>query len=338
MKLFSHTYRLVWILILATYSYANTLFLEVFQFYHIEEPQWLIWFGFLLMVFLVWEGNRWIEKWVQSRSLSVHPLLQQFLISLFLAAFVGWLVTFTLQRIFNVHPESAREVEMKLAIAFSLRVNLFLQCIHAFLFFIQQSKEKERESEKLKIIAADAELQRIKNQINPHFLFNNLNVLDQLIEEDKDKASEFLNEFADIYRYVLQASDLKTISLDDELAFTQRYFSLIQHKYGKAYQLNASVQHKEGYIIPLTLQVLIENAVQHNLGDEHDPVQIEITMDEQIRVTNNIRKKRYAKATNGRALHNLKEQYALITDSAIAIEETAQRFTVTIPIIEQQVP
>jgi sensor histidine kinase YesM len=179
----------------------------------------------------------------------------------------------------------------------------------------------------------ESKIHQLKAQLNPHFLFNNLNVLDQLIEEDKHKASDFLNEFAEIYRYVLQVSDKKLISLNEELAFAEQYFRLIQHKYGHAYQLNIEHNYDNGYIVPLTLQLLIENAVQHNLGTKENPVIITINVGENICTSNNINLKRNVKTTNGRALSNLKEQYKLLTKKPIEIEQSDNTFSVIIPII-----
>lgn len=338
MKLFSHTYRLVWILILATYSYVNTLFLEVFQFYHIEEPQWLIWIGFLLIVFLVWEGNRWIEKWVQSRTLSVHPLLQQFLISLFLAALVGWLVTFTLQRIFNVHPSSARDVEMKLAVAFSLRVNLFLQCIHAFLFFIQRSKEKEQESEKLKVIAANAEIQRIKNQINPHFLFNNLNVLSSLVLTGSKDANSFIESFATVYRQLLASKDKDLIKLEEEISILEPYTYLLQKRFGDGLHLHISVPEAcmPLKVVPASLQLLVENAIKHNVVSHQKPLHISIIADPQtktLKVTNPIMARQSVEESSGTGLKNIADRYKFAAGKTIGIEHGKDQFEVVIPLI-----
>lgn len=183
---------------------------------------------------------------------------------------------------------------------------------------------------------AESKINQLKNQLNPHFLFNNLNVLDQLIEEDKHKASEFLNEFAEIYRYVLQASDKELIDIKEEVDFANQYFKLIQHKYENAYQLNIKNKSTNGFVVPLTLQLLIENAVQHNLGTIENPVTILINIDENIVVTNNKNLKRNAKPVSGRALKNLKEQYSLLSENSIQIHQSDNEFSVTIPFIDNQ--
>lgn len=179
---------------------------------------------------------------------------------------------------------------------------------------------------------ADSRISHLKNQLNPHFLFNNLNVLDQLIEEDKHRASDFLNEFADIYRYVLQATDSRLTGVGDELSFVQKYFGLIRHKYGNAYRLQTErAENTEGLIVPLTLQLLLENAVRHNFGTEERPVEITIRLGEKISVSNNIIRKRNARVVSGRALANLQEQYRLLCGREPEIISTEETFTITIP-------
>jgi len=164
-------------------------------------------------------------------------------------------------------------------------------------------------------------------------LFNNLNVLDQLIEEDKDKASEFLNEFADLYRFVLQATEKKLIPISEELAFAEQYFKLIKYKYGDAYQLKIESLNSNGFIVPLTLQLLIENAFKHNLGTEKNPVCINVITDKNIEVTNNCIPKQNIKPVSGKALNNIKEQYKLLADIPIEVQQSDNTFSVIIPII-----
>ncbi len=200
-------------------------------------------------------------------------------------------------------------------------------------YYYQQNIKKQKQLIIYNQAISESKISQLKTQLNPHFLFNNLNVLDQLIEEDKNKASEFLNEFADIYRYVLQASDKKFVTIKEEFSFAEHYFKLIQHKYGDAYQLVIENQNSDGYIIPLSLQLLIENAIQHNLGTVKNPVFINIDTNKNIKVTNNYIAKRNAKSTSGRALNNLKEQYKLLTRNPIEIQKSDSTFSVIIPII-----
>lgn len=203
----------------------------------------------------------------------------------------------------------------------------------AYYYYLQNNKKQKQLLISNQAIAEN-KISQLKTQLNPHFLFNNLNVLDQFIEEDKEKASNFLNDFADIYRYVLQASEKKFVTIEEEFNFARHYFRLMQHKYGHSYQLIVEEEESEGYVIPLTLQLLIENAIQHNLGSIDAPIYIKIRIDQNIEVTNNLVVKRHAKSTSGRALKNLKEQYKLLTKNPITIQQSDTVFSVIVPIIK----
>ena len=200
-------------------------------------------------------------------------------------------------------------------------------------YYYKKNKNHQQQLATYHHAVSEIRINQLRAQLNPHFLFNNLNILDQLIEEDKHKASDFLNEFADIYRYVLQASDSKLVTLNEELTFAEQYFRLIQHKYGNAYQLILESKDRNGYISPLTLQLLIENAIQHNLGTAENPVYIKIDTGTVLRVSNNLVPKQNLKSTSGRALNNLQEQYKLLANKPIEIIKSNSQFSVTIPLI-----
>lgn len=200
-------------------------------------------------------------------------------------------------------------------------------------YYYQNNKRHNEQLVSYNQALSESRINQLKAQLNPHFLFNNLNILDQLIEEDKHKASEFLNEFADIYRYVLQASDKTLVTVQEELTFAQQYFKLIQHKYGSAYQLKIENSCIDGYITPLTMQIIVENVIQHNLGSTENPVIIKIKVAESICIKNNLIPKKSYKSTSGRALQNVKEQYKLLTNKQIEIQKSSNEFSVIIPII-----
>lgn len=203
-------------------------------------------------------------------------------------------------------------------------------------YYYQVNKKHQQKLATYNEALSESKISQLKTQLNPHFLFNNLNVLDQLIEEDKNTASEFLNEFAEIYRYVLQSTDKELISIEREMDFAQQYFNLIQYKYGNAYQLQIENKKSIGYIVPMTLQLLLENAVQHNLGTEENPISIQIKIEENIAISNNTNLKKIRKPTSGRALNNLKEQYRLLSKKPIQIHQMENDFSVEVPIIYQQ--
>ncbi|MDR6486279.1 sensor histidine kinase YesM [Chryseobacterium vietnamense] len=274
-----------------------------------------------------------IKNWQRSSTFSVSEVLKIFSVSLLTYLLVMKIIGFIIAFIFGkVEKNFNQEVVI---------LSTFSDLIGGFIYgsFFLAYRYYKRNTEYQKQLAlydhalSESKINQLKTQLNPHFLFNNLNVLDQLIEEDKHKASDFLNEFAEIYRYVLDVSDKKLVSVEEELAFAEKYFKLIQYKYGNVYSLKINPVKSPGRIIPLSLQLLLENAVQHNLGIIDKPVLITIKIDKAITVSNNVIPKRNRKKTSGRALNNLKEQYNLLTDQQVEIIKTETEFSVIIPVI-----
>lgn len=183
---------------------------------------------------------------------------------------------------------------------------------------------------------SSAKIQNLRNQLNPHFLFNNLNILDQLIIENQEKASDFLNDFAELYRYSLETSDKKLVHIEEELDFVKKYFQLMQVKYESSYFLEIQKENTEdSYIPPLTLQLIIENIFNHNSSSPENPVKILLEIGSQIKITNNKTGKGRKKIPSGKSLNNLKGQYQLLTSEPIKIENNTDDFTVILPIIKQ---
>lgn len=183
---------------------------------------------------------------------------------------------------------------------------------------------------------ANLRIAQLRAQLNPHFLFNNLNVLDQLIEVDREKASEFLHRLADIYRYVLQLSERALVPLREELQFVQHYFSLVQTKYGSAYTLEIKGDTERGKVVPLSVQLLLENAVQHNVGTATEPVNIAIQVGAAVVISNNKSPRKNIRASSGTGLNNLELQYRMLSKTPVEKEETETSFTVKIPLIDSQ--
>lgn len=204
-----------------------------------------------------------------------------------------------------------------------------------YLYAKENRNYKKRLSE-YEISNSKSKIQQLKAQLNPHFLFNNLNILDQLIEEDQDKASDFLSRFSELYRYALRSSTKELIPIQEELTFTQNYFELMEEKYQGYYQLEITdiIRNSNVIVPPFCLQVLVENAITHNMGTTENPVFIHITIEKGIKVVNNKVAQTRKKKTNGVALKNVSEQFKLLTNTAVTIQDTESNFTVTLPLIK----
>lgn len=298
-------------------------------------------FGKAMVLFVVM--RYFIQKWQKSPLFNTSEMLMIFGASLcthlVIMQSIGLLVAIVYDQFTefdNVSRNFNAQILLRTTFSFFLDGIIYGSFYLAY-HYHHKTRHHQLQEAKYHQALAESKIYQLKSQLNPHFLFNNLNVLDQLIEEDKHQASRYLHEFAEIYRYVLQASDRKTISIEDELAFARQYFGLIRHKYGEAYQLDIEGVCREGYLVPLTLQLLIENAVQHNLGTAAAPVHIRIVVhDQYIQTSNQVRPKRSHKPTHGRALANLREQYKLLTALPVEILHSADIFSVKIPMLHTQ--
>ncbi len=189
--------------------------------------------------------------------------------------------------------------------------------------------EKEKKS---------SELRFLKTQIDPHFLFNNLNTVDALIDKDPKAAKIYINKLAELYRYLITSKDFEVVPLEEELTFAQNYMYLIQSRYGNAYQfkiVNEKTTKEELLIPPGSLQTLLENIVKHNQGSEKTPIKSTIRInDEGISVSNDLRAKSNQVDSTGIGLENLRARYALLTDEVLQIQSNG-KFEVALPLIKQ---
>ncbi|MGE8381273.1 MAG: sensor histidine kinase, partial [Sphingobacterium sp.] len=183
-----------------------------------------------------------------------------------------------------------------------------------------------------------AQFESLKNQLDPHFLFNSLNVLNGLIEEDPKKASLFTTDLSRIYRYVLEHTDKSLVSLQEELTFSKAYLNLLSLRFEAGIQIDLHIHEDEisGFILPLSLQLLIENVVKHNVISLKSPLILKIyRKNDYLYVENNLQKKKGLNSNAGIGLKNIQERYALLSDRPVYIQESADLFSVGLPIIAE---
>jgi len=221
------------------------------------------------------------------------------------------------------------------SIIITLVISLFF---HAFYLYkmVQDKKVKEQ-----KIIAgsASAKFESLKNQIDPHFLFNSLNVLTSLIEESPENAQKFTSSLSKIYRYVLEQKDKELVSVEEELAFAKTYMNLLKMRFENSvfYEVPEKLSHLEGKVVPLSLQLLLENTVKHNIASENKPLNIRIYEEDGfLIIENNYQKKEVLQGRKGLGLQNIVDRYSLITSRKVLIEQNARVFRVKIPILTKQ--
>lgn len=221
----------------------------------------------------------------------------------------------------------------------SFAINVFMVLsvilsIFGYHFFVRWKEEK--------ILAAELEKEKalvqydnLKNQLNPHFLFNALSALNSLIFENPQLASDFLQQLSKVYRYVLENKEKNAVSLQTEINFVSHYVKLLKTRFGDGLQVlfEMDEEAKEKMIVPVTLQILIENAVKHNTTSKDSPLVIRIkTEADCLSVENNLQKKDAIETSNKHGLENLKNLYRYISDKKVDVFESNNSFTVKIPL------
>ena len=203
--------------------------------------------------------------------------------------------------------------------------------------FFQWTKASELTAEQLRKEQLLSQFESLKEQVNPHFLFNSLNSLSSLIASDPERAEEFVEEMSRVYRYLLRSNEEQLTTLQNEVEFIESYNVLLKTRFGNGFQpvINIEEKMKEYLLPPMTLQLLIENAVKHNIVDPDKPLVVQLfTKNEKLVVSNNLQKKNKPVASNKVGLNNIIAKYKLLNQPDVEIKETQDAFTVVLPLIK----
>ena len=202
--------------------------------------------------------------------------------------------------------------------------------------FYQEVQSQKLLNETLRRDKVTAELNALKAQVDPHFLFNSFNVLSGLIDEDQDKAQHFLSGLSKIYRYVLENRDEDLVPLSEELDFAQKYMDLHKVRFEDSIKMHVDVDDSqlENEIPSLSLQMLLENIIKHNAFDKSEPLKVEIkTVGDLLHVSNTKRMRRKTSSGNGIGLNNIQQRYDLHQVEGFEYIEEDNKFTVKLPLI-----
>lgn len=204
--------------------------------------------------------------------------------------------------------------------------------------FFEKWRKLVDESEQLKKVNLQSQLEGLKGQVNPHFLFNSLNSLSSLIGDDPDKAEKFLDEMSKVYRYLLRTNEEGLTTLEAEMQFIYSYFHLLKTRYGDGLELETIIdpRYNAYQIPPLTLQMLVENAVKHNMILKNSPLKILImtTNSGRLVVSNNLQRKDRMVSSNKVGLTNIVNKYRLMKQEEISVRDDGKEFAVVVPLIQ----
>lgn len=222
---------------------------------------------------------------------------------------------------------------------FSLLITIIISVFFHAAYFYRELQKNKIDEQKVIAGTATAQFDALKNQLDPHFLFNSLNVLTSLIDENPENAQKFTTSLSKVYRYVLEQKSKELVTVDDELKFAKTYVSLLKMRFEDSivFDIPEQISNPEAKVVPLSLQLLLENAVKHNVVTESSPLRIRIYEENgTLIVKNNLQPKQVIKKGSGVGLQNIKQRYNLLTNRKVEINKTTLDFIVKIPMLTKQ--
>lgn len=223
-----------------------------------------------------------------------------------------------------------------MAVPYTLLISFIISLIFTVIGFFHSWKKSFIQAEKLKVEMLAYKYESLRNQINPHFLFNSLNVLSDLVYDDKELAVKFIRQLSDLFRYVLDSRDKELVPLVEELEFIRSFTFLLKTRFEQKLTIDIEVQPGQNdYIVPMTLQLLIENAVKHNEVSEAFPLHIKIRKTgEWLEVENNLQLKNVGDNSKKTGLKNITQQFAFFSEKPIKIISSDESYKVRVPILK----
>ena len=222
---------------------------------------------------------------------------------------------------------------------FTINIALLISAfLHAKSFMLELKKNSKKEVVEQKLIAksANAQFESLKNQLDPHFLFNSLNVLSSLIDENPQQAQKFTASMSKIYRYVLEQKDKELVTVEDEIEFAKTYCDLLKTRFEDSvdFVFDVPKENYRKYVVPLSLQLLLENCIKHNFATSSKPLVIRIFSEGDILcIENNLQVREQIKESSGIGLSNIVQRYSLLTKRNVFIEKSEDYFKVKLPML-----
>ena len=280
--------------------------------------------------------SSWLRKRLGAKLNPGQRLMIQTLFMLITAAFVT--VIFFGYHWFGFPGYTLKMENYKWALLVGFTADLIGSGFNEAIYSQQEWRRTLLEKEQLEKLHLQSQLDVLKNQINPHFLFNSLNSLSSIIADDPGKAELFVDKLSMVYRYILLHNDRDWVDLHTELTFIKAYFHLLQTRYGEGVQLNLAVSDSQAELLlpPLTLQLLVENAIKHNVVHKNKPLLIEIASsgEMELMISNNLqRKNKQLVLSHGVGLKNIAERYNIANAGAIMVQEQNGLFAVKLPLV-----
>lgn len=289
-----------------------------------------MWLGCRFIINKLWKHFPWDKKPIKHL---VYEIIILAIYILLIVKFVFFVASLFLSE------EIGKEYNFWSVYISSLIISIIISFIHEAVFFYMLWIKTIKRAEQLEREGLLSQYETLKNQINPHFLFNSFNTLITLIEEDKTSASDYVQKLSDFFRIILQLRDKSIITVSEELDLIKTYIFIQQKRYGNNLIMNIKIpqQMLEMGVAPLTLQMLVENAIKHNIISTEKPLNIEISVTDNnyLLVKNNLQKRTDNEPSSGLGLQNIQNRYTFLTDKKPEVIVNSDNYAVAIPLLEK---
>jgi sensor histidine kinase YesM len=299
-------------------------------------------FTCIVITIIVWEGNLRLDCYLNQRYPWEQSVKKRILVHLLASTTYTITSIFISLKLFNAiiceYTQQEQEKFLTLSIIIGLMTAFIILSIEISVQFFTNWKKSLVEIEKHKAASTQAQLQNLKNQINPHFLFNNLSVLSSLVYIDQDKAVDFINQLSKVYRYILDNRNGELATVESEITFIESYIFLLQLRFDQniSFHIHVEETKKLGLIPPMALQITVENAIKHNEISSAKPLTIFIqTKDDILEIKNNLQKRTHVENSSNTGLQNIRDRYAYFSQRSMHIIESDTEFIVQLPILKQ---
>ncbi len=288
-----------------------------------------MWLGCRFIINKIWKHFPWDKKPIKHL---VYEIIILAIYILLIVKFVFFVASLFLSE------EIGKEYNFWSVYISSLIISIIISFIHEAVFFYMLWIKTIKRAEQLEREGLLSQYETLKNQINPHFLFNSFNTLISLIEEDKNAASDYVQKLSDFFRIILQLRDKSIITVSEELELIKTYIFIQQKRYGNNLIMNIKIPQQvlEMGVAPLTLQMLVENAIKHNIISTEKPLNIEISVTDNnyLLVKNNLQKRTDNEPSSGLGLQNIRNRYTFLSDKKTEVIVNTEYYAVAIPLLE----
>lgn len=292
---------------------------------------------------LIWESNLRLDEWLNQRYSWIEQtgrrLLVQAPLSLLLSTILIMLPMYVYEKYVCFLPPIQEQRLMITCTVIGLLSSLIILSLELGAQFFREWKKSLVEVEKYKTESAQAQLQNLKEQINPHFLFNNLSVLSSLVYKDQDKAVDFINQLSKVYRYLLDTRNSQLIRLSEELTFIDSYTFLLKIRFDTSiqFQFHITDADKQFLLPPMVLQMLIENTIKHNEVSAEHPLNVTVRVNNHyLEVKNNLKPRLRKEPSSNTGLQNIRDRYRHYTNLPVEVLNDGLAFSVRVPLLKEQ--